>query len=92
MTRLKAFDLENVESSLKEVIKSLTPYEKLMLYDCGLIPERFSTREAKELRHLIPTFTRMRCTTVPTRASSERVLGKFGPCFSMQPITRILVA
>lgn len=56
MTRLKAFDLEGVETSLKKVIKSLTPYEKLMLYDCGLIPERFSTREAKELRHLIPKF------------------------------------
>ncbi|MEC8051795.1 MAG: serine protein kinase PrkA [Myxococcota bacterium] len=56
MTRLKAFDPDSVESSLKEVITSLTPYEKLMLYDCGLIPERFSTREAKELRHLIPQF------------------------------------
>ena len=56
MTRLKAFDMEPIETSMKEAVKSLSPYEKLKLYDQGQVPERFSTREAKELRHLIPIF------------------------------------
>jgi predicted Ser/Thr protein kinase len=38
----------------EEILQSLTPLEKLELYDTGSIPERFTQKEAKELKKLIP--------------------------------------
>lgn len=54
LTRLEAPQLERYPDHVRELIKSLTPEEKLELYDSGTIPERLTQKEARELKHLLP--------------------------------------
>lgn len=58
LTRMRRSDHTRYSKEISDVIDSLTPLEKLHLYDTGEIPERLTTREAKELRHLIPDLYR----------------------------------
>ena len=53
LTRMRRSDAALYPKELAEVIGSITPLEKLRLYDTGETPERLTTREAKELRHRI---------------------------------------
>ena len=54
LTRIRRCDASRYPKEISEVVNSLTPLEKLRLYDNGDVPGRLTTREAKELRHLIP--------------------------------------
>ncbi len=54
LTRLEAPKLGVLSEMQEDIIKTLTPMEKLELYDTGNIPERLSQREARELKQLIP--------------------------------------
>ena len=51
LTRLRKNEARDFPEDVREVIDSLVPMEKLRLYDSGEIPERFTTREAREVRH-----------------------------------------
>ena len=53
LTRLRKNNEEDFSEGVQEVIRSLTPLEKLYLYDLGEVPERLTTRQAKELKHCI---------------------------------------
>lgn len=53
LTRMRRSDASLYPKEIAEVIGSLTPLEKLRLYDVGEAPERLTTRETKELRHRI---------------------------------------
>lgn len=54
LTRMRRCDASRYGKENEAMINSLTPLEKVRLYDTGEVPERLTTREAKELRHLIP--------------------------------------
>lgn len=54
LTRMRRCDHTLYPKEISEVIHSLTPLEKLRLYDTGEAPKRLTTREAMELRHVIP--------------------------------------
>jgi predicted Ser/Thr protein kinase len=54
LTRMRRSDASLYPKEIAEVVGSLTPLEKLRLYDSGETPERLTTREAKELRHRVP--------------------------------------
>ncbi|MBT6176490.1 MAG: serine protein kinase PrkA [Deltaproteobacteria bacterium] len=51
LTRMRRNNSEEFPEDVREVIDSLTPMEKLRLYDQGEVPHRLTTREARELRH-----------------------------------------
>jgi len=51
LTRVRRSDPSLYPREIAEVIESLTPIEKLRLYDTGEVPGRLTTREANELRH-----------------------------------------
>ena len=53
LTRMRRSDPSLYPRELSSVIESLTPLEKLKLYDTGEVPQRLMTREATELRHKI---------------------------------------
>lgn len=53
LTRMRRSDASLYAKDITEVVASLTPLEKLRLYDTGEVPERLTTREAMELRHKI---------------------------------------
>ena len=53
LTRMRRNDHSLYPKEISEVVDTLTPMEKLKLYDTGETPERLTTREAKELRHLL---------------------------------------
>ena len=53
LTRMRRNDSEEFAEDVREVIDSLTPMEKLRLYDSGEVPSRLTTREARELRHIL---------------------------------------
>jgi predicted Ser/Thr protein kinase len=53
LTRLEAPDPEHYPPQVRDVITSLTPVEKLRIYDSGEVPERLSQKEKKELRAVI---------------------------------------
>lgn len=53
LTRMRRSDASLYAKEITEVVASLTPLEKLRLYDTGEVPERLTTREAMELRHKI---------------------------------------
>ncbi|MBN1960523.1 MAG: serine protein kinase PrkA [Deltaproteobacteria bacterium] len=53
LSRMRRADKSLYPSDLVDVIDSLTPIEKLRLYDNGKTPSRLTTRQAKELRHHI---------------------------------------
>lgn len=54
LTRMRRCDPALYSRELRDVIDSLTPYEKMRLYDTGEVPERLPSRLAKELRAAIP--------------------------------------
>jgi serine protein kinase len=54
LTRLRHPDAQRYPKALSEVVKTLTPIEKLRLYDTGQIPKRLNTAQAKELKKAIP--------------------------------------
>ena len=58
LTRMRKSDPDLYPKELASVIKSLTPLEKLRLYDTGEVPERLTTREARELLHRVPELYR----------------------------------
>ncbi|MEK7705604.1 MAG: serine protein kinase PrkA, partial [Myxococcota bacterium] len=58
LTRMRRNDASLYPKDLHDVLESLTPIEKLWLYDRGEVPERLSAREAKELRSIIPELYR----------------------------------
>jgi serine protein kinase len=53
LTRMRRSDPALYPKEIAEVMESITPLEKLRLYDAGELPGRLTTREAKELRHRI---------------------------------------
>ena len=53
LTRMRRNNSEEFPEDVREVIESLTPMEKLRLYDQGDVPNRLTTREARELRHIL---------------------------------------
>jgi serine protein kinase len=53
LTRLEAPDPGHYPPQVRDVIASLTPVEKLRIYDTGEVPERLSQKEKKELRAVI---------------------------------------
>ncbi|MEZ4271492.1 MAG: serine protein kinase PrkA [Myxococcota bacterium] len=56
LTRMRRCEHSLYSKDIAAVIESITPAEKLRLYDDAEVPERLTSREAKELRHLIPDF------------------------------------
>lgn len=54
LTRMRRCDASRYPKEISDVINSLTPLEKARLYDTGEVPERLTTREGAELRHVIP--------------------------------------
>lgn len=54
LTRMRKCDASQYPKDLRGIIDTLTPIEKLRLYDLGEVPERLTTRESKELRALVP--------------------------------------
>lgn len=53
LTRLEAPRVEHYPEGVRELLKTLTPAEKLELYDSGITPERLTQKEAKDLKQLI---------------------------------------
>lgn len=53
LTRLEPVKLEGYSENLKDLLKSLTPSEKLELYESGATPERFTQKESRDLKQLI---------------------------------------
>ncbi len=53
LTRLEAPDPENYPSAHRSLIASITPEEKLELYNTGKVPERLPQKQRRELRTLI---------------------------------------
>ncbi len=53
LTRMRRCDPSLYPKEIADVVESLTPLEKLGLYDAGEVPERLTSREAKEIRHRI---------------------------------------
>lgn len=61
LTRLEPPKLGKLSAELDDILKTITPLEKLELYDTGNIPSRLSQKEQKELKKLIPyLFTQYR--------------------------------
>jgi serine protein kinase len=54
LTRLEPPSVQKYPNSLQEIIRDLSPDEKLDLYDFGDVPLRLSQRQARELRAQIP--------------------------------------
>ncbi len=53
LTRMRKNDPSLYSEDMKPVVESLTPLEKLRLYDTGEVPERLTSTEARELRQLV---------------------------------------
>lgn len=53
LTRMRRNDHTLYPEEISGVIDTLTPIEKLWLYDTADVPERLTAREARELRHSI---------------------------------------
>lgn len=54
LSRMRRCDSSLYGKEVAEVVGSLTPTEKLKLYDTGETPDRLSSRQAAELRALVP--------------------------------------
>lgn len=54
LTRLEPPSIQRYPASLQEIIRDLSPDEKLDLYDHGEVPVRLSQRQARELLAQIP--------------------------------------
>ena len=52
LTRLEPPDPERYEEEHQDLVRGLTPEEKLELYDEGTVPERLSQKERRELRQI----------------------------------------
>jgi predicted Ser/Thr protein kinase len=58
LTRLEPPRPERYKDSIKELVRSLTPFDKLELYDNADTPERFTQMEAREFQRIIPFMMR----------------------------------
>lgn len=58
LTRMRKCDASLYPKEMRAIVDSLTPLEKLRLYDTGEVPERLTTREANELRQLVQALYR----------------------------------
>jgi predicted Ser/Thr protein kinase len=58
LTRLKKPMAERYPEEIRAVIDSLSPLEKLQLYDTGAAPDRLGLQQAKELRKHLPELYR----------------------------------
>lgn len=58
MTRMRRNDISLYPKEISTVVESLTPHDKLRLYDTGDIPEGLTTAEGKELLHQLPAIYR----------------------------------
>lgn len=58
LTRLEPPRSDVYPQDVRDVVKSITPIEKLELYDTGIAPERLSQKEAKNLRKRIDSLYR----------------------------------
>ena len=54
LTRMEPPKLGQLLENQDDILRTLSPLEKLELYDTGTIPERLTQKEAKELKKLIP--------------------------------------
>jgi predicted Ser/Thr protein kinase len=54
LTRLEPPKLGKLSAENDDILKTITPLEKLELYDTGSVPSRLSQKEQKELKKLIP--------------------------------------
>jgi serine protein kinase len=54
LTRMRRCDNTLYPKDIGAIVDTLTPLEKLTLYDTGDMPDRLTTRQQKELHHLIP--------------------------------------
>lgn len=54
LTRLEPPLAENYPEAVRDLVRNLAPVEKMELYDKGIVPERLSQKEAKELRQILP--------------------------------------
>jgi predicted Ser/Thr protein kinase len=52
LTRLEPPEPESYDEGVRELVGSLTPSEKLDLYDNGTVPERLSQKERRNLRQI----------------------------------------
>lgn len=55
LTRLEPPNPDRYRSSLQDMVRDLTPEEKLELYNAGEVPMRLSQKQARELKSLIPS-------------------------------------
>ena len=53
LTRMRRNDASLYPKEIADVVASLSPLEKLRLYDIGETPDRLTTRETKELHHRV---------------------------------------
>ena len=58
LTRLEPPDPERYPREVRRVISSLTPIEKLRIYDQGIVPERLSQKDRREVQKYIPELYR----------------------------------
>lgn len=54
LTRLEPPDPERYPREVRRVISSLTPMEKLRIYDKGVVPERLSQKDRREVQKHVP--------------------------------------
>lgn len=55
LTRLEPPMVQKYPNEMQEIIRDLSPEEKLALYEEGEVPARLSQRQGKELKYLIPS-------------------------------------
>ncbi|MBN2359617.1 MAG: serine protein kinase PrkA [Deltaproteobacteria bacterium] len=53
LTRLEPPDADRYPEAVQRIVRDLTPAEKLALYDQAQVPERLTTREARDLRSIV---------------------------------------
>ncbi|MEW5851092.1 MAG: serine protein kinase PrkA [Myxococcota bacterium] len=60
LTRLEPPDTTHYPTSVRDLLHELKPAEKLALYDDGVVPDRLSNQQARELKKFIPDLYRER--------------------------------
>jgi serine protein kinase len=53
-TRMRKARSDRYTDEIKDVVESLSPSEKMALYESGAMPERLTTRQSAELKHILP--------------------------------------
>ena len=54
LTRMEPPRYDRYDENTRDLIQTLTPLEKLELYDTGTVPERLSQKEARDIKKAIP--------------------------------------